>query len=338
MAKQTQQTRQAVKLPPAKPQRRKDNGHQQKEKEETMAKTPAVQEQHRQVAKKPVNIMDPVLLKRMQTDAGKGLSKDASDNLVPLIYLLQPLSPQVMKGDPARIEGAEAGDIYLRNAEDPIIKGEDGMLFQPSHFWKDIVEWQPDRQGFVARHDISCLPNKEENKGWTGTLKDVQEIPDEEDPNAWPRYVRKSNNNEVVETRYFAGNVYFDDGRAPLPFIIPLSSTGHSFGKQWMFLQNSQTFPDGSSTPSWAFIYRLTTKMKTNNKGSWYSYSVQKERALDYSDAVIKNDVVVSLGSEYERGAALNQAFTTGKKKIDDEMMDASRPGAPAGDLDNNEM
>jgi len=274
--------------------------------------------------------IDQELIRRMKTDAGGGLSKDQADNLVPLIYLLQPLSPQVMKGDAARIDGAEAGDIWLRNAEPPIIKGDtEGMLFQPCYFYKDIVEWIPNRGGFVGRHDIECLPNVALKKGWTGTLTDVKEVVDDDKPNAFPRYVRSSNNNEVVETRYFVGYVYPKVGQ-PMPFIIPLASTGHSFGKQWMFLQNSQTLPDGSpSDKSWVFLYRLKTTMKTNSEGSWYMYTVQKER-------MVKNM------EEYERGAALNKAFLTGEKKADDSQMDTNVAGAGAGraetgPLDNDE-
>lgn len=315
-------TKQVQKSQPSKTQPRPN-----KEKEETMAKTTAkeVQVIDRKDVTRGSQAIDPALLARMKSDPGGGLSKDQADNLVPLIYLLQPLSPQVMKGDAAQIKGAEAGDIWLRNAEDPIVKGEVGMLFQPCHFWRDIVEWVPNRGGFAGRHDISCLPNVALNKGWTGSLKDIQEIPDEDDPNAWPKYIRSSNNNEVVETRYFAGNVYFDDGRQPLPFIIPLSSTGHSFGKQWMFLMNSQTLPDGTpNDKSWIYIYRLTSKMKQNTKGSWYSYTVTKERGVETME-------------EYDRGLALSQAFATGAKKVDDEMMDAARGGQAAGDLNNDE-
>lgn len=272
--------------------------------------------------------MDPALFSRMKSDPGGGLSKDQADNMVPLIYLLQPLSPQVMKGDAARIPDAEAGDIWLRNAEKPIVKGEEGMIFQPCFFYKDIVEWIPNRGGFVGRHDISCLPNVSTKKGWTGTLTDVREIPDDERPNAPPRYVRSSNNNEVVETRYFVGNVFFEDGRHPLPFVIPLSSTGHSFGKQWMFLQNSQTLPDGTPIDkSWVVLYRLKTTMKTNTEGSWYMYTVMKER-------MVKNM------SEYELGAALNKAFALGEKKIEDEIIntagDTKRSDADE-ELDNRE-
>lgn len=273
--------------------------------------------------------VDEATLALLNEDTRGGQSHDQADNLVPLIYLLQPLSPQVMKGDAARITGAEAGDIWLRNAEPPIVKGETGLLFQPCYFYKDIVEWIPDRGGFAGRHDISCLPNIELKKGWTGTLSDVKAIPDDENPNAPPRYVRSSNNNEVVETRYFVGYVYPENSNGqPMPFIIPLASTGHSFGKTWMFLINSQTLPNGKPCEaSWKFFYRLKTTMKTNAKGSWYMYTVQKERMAKTLE-------------EVKRGAALCVAFEAGEKKIDDSMMaqagEAGVPGAQ-GELNNNE-
>lgn len=262
------------------------------------------------------------IMARIKTDAGGGLSKDQADNLVPLIYLLQPLSPQVMRGDPARIEGAEPGDIWLRNSEHPIVKSDKGMVFQPCYFYKDLVEWVPNRGGYVGRHDISCIVNKATNKPWSGTLTDVREVVDDEHPNAPPRYIRSSNNNEIVETRYFVGYVYPDVGQ-PLPFIIPLASTGHSFGKQWMFLQNSQTLPDGSvNEHSWVVLYRLKTMMKTNSQGSWYMYTVQKERLIGSME-------------EYERGFALNQAFATGEKKAEEP--EESQMNRATGSFSNDE-
>lgn len=270
--------------------------------------------------------LDADIMAKIKADAAGGLSKDQADNLVPLIYVLQPLSPQVMRGDAARIDGAEAGDIWLRNSENPIVKSDTGMLFQPCFFYKDIVEWVPNRGGYVGRHDISCLANKATNKPWSGTLSDVKEIPDDENPNKPPRYVRSSNNNEVVETRYFVGYVYPEVGM-PLPFIIPLSSTGHSFGKQWMFLQNSQTLPDGTPIDkSWVVLYRLKTTMKTNQDGSWYMYTVQKERMIKDME-------------EYDRGAALNKAFATGEKKADepDDSQAATGARTASGSFSNDE-
>src|SRR4051794_39468649 len=83
----------------------------------------------------------------LRNKGGVGLSTDVSDNLIPLIYILQPLSPQVMKKNPAYIEGAEAGDIWLKGASDPIVKGDDGIIFCPCAFWKNHTEWRPREQG-----------------------------------------------------------------------------------------------------------------------------------------------------------------------------------------------
>lgn len=266
------------------------------------------------------------LLAEQKAAVGGGLSSDQADNLIPFIYVLQPLSPQVMKGDAARIPDAEAGDIWLRNG--PVIKGEDGMLFQPCFHYKDIVEWIPDRGGFVGRHDISCLPNVELKKGWTGTLSDVKEVKDDEDPNAPPRYVRSSNNNEVVETRYYVGYVLVP-GLPPMPYVIPLASSGHTFGKGFMTMQRQQVLADGSpSLCSWNFFYRLRTTMKTNKKGSWYTYTAMMERGVKSLD-------------EFYRGKALNESFAAGEKKLDDTQMDrgaASGAGASSdGELSNDE-
>lgn len=281
---------------------------------------------------------------------GGGLSDDQSDNLVPLIYLLQPLSPQCLKGDAQRIENAESGDIWLRNADPPIIKGEEGMLFQPCFFYKDLVEWVPNRGGFVGRHDIACMPHKElDGNGkpymtkWSGTLSDVKEIPDEERPNAPPRFVRSSNNNEIVETRYFVGNVYPKLGQ-PLPYIIPLSSTGHTFGMGFMTQMRSQSIPATAKTiaqgvagdpirDAWAVLYRLKPKMKTNALGSWYQYTAQRE-----TDVYTINEENEELAfAIYARGKALYESFLSNEKKIDDSMMNDTRATNEAGPLNNNE-
>src|SRR6202035_3091033 len=54
------------------------------------------------------------LADRMKADAGRGVSTAQEDNQVPLIYVLQPLSPQVDKRSEQYVEGAEPGDLWLR--------------------------------------------------------------------------------------------------------------------------------------------------------------------------------------------------------------------------------
>jgi hypothetical protein len=110
------------------------------------------------------------LRERIAQSTGKGVSKDASDNLVPLIYVLQELSPQAQSRDPRYIEGAVAGNFWLRGMDPPLVDGEnEGMLVQPCYFNKVVIEWQPNRGGFVARHDT--MP------------EDAQQVEDPQDPN-----------------------------------------------------------------------------------------------------------------------------------------------------------
>jgi hypothetical protein len=85
--------------------------------------------------------------------AGKGVSFKPEDQAIPLIYVLQKSSPTVNKRDPAYLDGAEPGCFWLRGAIEPIIDGLRGFEAIPcgtSHCW---IEWLPDRQGFVAKHD-----------------------------------------------------------------------------------------------------------------------------------------------------------------------------------------
>lgn len=236
---------------------------------------------------------------RAAQDAGKGVSTDREDNQVPLIYVLQALSPQCNKRNNAYVEGAEPGSIWLRNSPDPIVPGDGGLLFQPCAFQKDWVEWVPrdNGGGFVGRHDT--LP------------ADAKEVADPKNPNK-VRYVLPSGN-EVIETRYHVGFV-IREGHTPMPYVIPLSSSGHTVSRQWMFMMNSKMLGADKKAPSWACYYRLKTKERSNKRGeTWFTF--------DVSDA----GWVPTL-HDYERGAALYEAFASGERTIAEEEHVGSEP------------
>lgn len=222
-------------------------------------------------------------------DAGKGTSTAQEDNIVPLIYVLQPLSPVCNKKDPNHIEGAEPGSIWLRNASSPIQNGDEGILFQPCYFSKDWVEWVPRANGggMVGRHKE--LP------------VEAVEKRDPQNPNR-VKYILP-NGNECIETRYHAGFVITENG--PLPYVIPMTSTAHTCSRQWMVMMNSKQ-SNGKVMASWSALYRLRTKQRTNAAGSWYTW--------DISDAGF-----VSTLEDYERGKQLFTAFSGGDKQFDTE-------------------
>lgn len=242
-------------------------------------------------------------------DTGKGLSTDRADNIVPLLYVLDAKSPQVNKRNENYVEGAEAGDIWLRGTG--IIKGMVGTVFQPCHFSKDWVEWVPrdDGGGLVGRY--------------AERPKEAIEEHDADNPNI-VRY-KMPNGNELKETRYHVGIVYtkvnvvrgrlvIEEGCRILPYVLPLTGTGHTVSRQLMFMMNSKTMPNGDRIPSFAFMYKLKTKARKNKKGEWF--------LADFSDLG-----PVPSRVEYTRGRELHEDFTRGDKVIEEEVVTNSGDG-----------
>lgn len=229
------------------------------------------------------------VLEAAKLHAGKGISDRAEDNIVPLMYLLQALSPPAMKGHERYIKGAEAGDIWLRNMspEHCIVKAEDGVVFQPCHLSVCWIEWMPKRGGFVARH--AARPKEAE-------LKDIKGD-DGKPRKSW----MMPNGNVVSESREFAGYVYIE-GHDPLGYVIPLSGSGHTVGRQWMTTMRQEKLPDGSRAPIFMNLWRLTPKMRTKNNNSWYMYEITKEGSVQTAEEVL-------------RGAELHDAFAAGLKQ-----------------------
>lgn len=245
------------------------------------------QQQRRAVATTDQKTLPTFLKDKVKADAGAGTSTLQEDNLVPLVYILQGLSPQVNKRNEAYIDGAEPGHIWLRNSQDPIVAGEEGFLFQPCYFGKEWVEWVPrdDGGGLVGRYD--------------DRPETAEQVPDPRDEKKmiW----KMPNGNELRETRYHSGYVHLGEQR--LPYVVPFSSTGHSVSREWMFQMNSR-IEDGVKVPTYACLYRLTTRHRKNNKGEWYVF---KPEFAGY----------VQSDEDYQAGKELHEAFATGAKRAE---------------------
>lgn len=243
------------------------------------------------------------LADRAKADAGKGVSQSADDNLVPLAYILQAQSPQCQSRNPDYIPGAQAGHIWLRNSGLPTIDGEEGFLFQPCFFVKTWVEWIPRSMGggYAGVHDERPF--------------DAVETPDPQNPDKMQWIL--PNKHEVKEVRSHVG--YAIIGDQAFPYVIPMSGSGHTASRAWMFLMGTKTI-GGERAPSWAALYRVKTKFRTNASGEWFTWDVH--------DAGW-----VQTEAEYNRGAALNLSFATGEKSIA-----AEDEEQPAGDPDTAAM
>ena len=233
-------------------------------------------------------------------DAGKGVSNAAEDNIVPLVYLLQANSPQCNPRGPEHVENGISGNIWLRGSGLPAIDGEAGLLVQPCFFSKTWIEWRlPRGSGLAGVH-----ANKPD---------DAYEAPDPEKPER-TIWLRKSNGNQLVETRNHVVRVHISPDNI-MPFVVPLSGSGHTVSRNWMMLMGAKKIGTGQA-PSWASMYRLTTKLKTKGADTWNIFQVEDAGWVQSQ-------------ADYESGKALHEAFAKGEKQAD---IDQPHEDAPQGD------
>lgn len=240
----------------------------------------------------------------IRDDAGAGLSTKASDNLIPLLYVLQPLSPQALESNPAYVSGAQPGDFWLKNSVDPIVPGDEGVYFQPAHMYQEWVEWVPRKQGggFVGRY-----PNDGTDRPPIAEAK--RKAVDPENPRKVPGW--SLNGNDLVDTRYVPGHLW--RGGRPIPFVIPFKSTGHSVAKGWMSKQNSCQLGDGTRMPAWANLYELRTVLRKNAQGEWYAIEVGEPISIFSLEGkkLVGGDSMVAYGL----GKSTHHAFVSGEKQ-----------------------
>jgi hypothetical protein len=192
------------------------------------------------------------LLDLTEQDPGAGVSFKTEDQLLPLIYVLQTGSPAVEKRGDAYIEGAEAGDFWLRNAIKPIRKGESGIIAIPCEMFRTWIEWLPNRGGFVARHDSP--PEDMTNRIIRDDNGREKQI-----------LVRSGTGNLIQDTREFYLLV---DGQ---PYVLPCTGTKHTFARQWQTMFHQFHHPKTNDImPAFARKYRLSTVPQSNAIGKWF--------------------------------------------------------------------
>lgn len=223
--------------------------------------------------------------KYSEADAGKGYSAKAEDSLVPMIRILQSLSPELKPNNDKYIRGAEVGDILLKSALEPLVKAEKGIVVQPCAFEHCWVEWTPRSKGggFVARYPLNARP-------------ETIERPNPENPTKTKLYV-KATGNELLDTRY---HYVLVDGR---PFVIPFSSTGHTVSREW-----TQLIKNLGLGPAWERKYRLMPKLRTKMENEWYVFSIDVLRDANLVPIYVETE------EEYLAGRAFHDAIVSGEK------------------------
>jgi hypothetical protein len=233
----------------------------------------------------PVKGQLPVeLMEVTEKDAGMGVSFKAEDQLLPLIYILQSGSPAVDKRGDNYVDGAEPGDFWLRNAIEPVKNGEQGIIVIPCEMQRAWIEWLPNRQGFVARHDAPPIGMK------TSVIRD--------DNGREKQVLITDGGNIIQDTREFFLLV---DGQ---PYVFPCTGTKHTFARQWNTYFKQFLHPKtGDVMPSFSRKYLLTTIPASNAIGKWFGVKFQDEGYVTKP--------------EYDRAKTLCMEVRAGKKRAE---------------------
>ena len=200
--------------------------------------------------------------------SGGGLEEVTSEDIqIPFLRVLQALSPQIKKSDPAYIKGAEQGGIF-NTVTKKFWSGDEGVLVIPVHFQKKLLEFVPRSEGggFVGELDPKNLPNVVKEDNGMEMLE---------------------SGNELVRTAQHYVRVVHEDGTLENA-IVDMKKTQLKKSRQWMSIMMMQKH-NGKTLPSFSQVYRLKTVEEGNDKGSWYSWSVEHEKMVEsiesYNDA-----------------------------------------------------
>jgi hypothetical protein len=221
-----------------------------------------------------------------EADALQGFQNmDQQDLALPFLRILGQLSPQVNKRDAKYIDSAEAGMIY-NTVTNELYNGEKGINVIPCHYKREYVEWQDRGEGGgapVAIHSASSSIIQETTRDSMG--KD-----------------RLKNGNYLENTASYYVMVCKDKGAETA--LITMKSTQLKVSRNWNSMMNGLKLQgkNGLFTPPiFSHIYTLKTVQQSNDKGTWFGWTVNKvgpvedknlyEQAKGFAESVKAGDV-----------------------------------------------
>ena len=198
-----------------------------------------------------------VLAEDSKSMSGFGTLNLARDTAIPYISILQTSSPQVNPSKAEYIETAKAGQLYNTVTQETF----DSLEAIPVYYHLKYVEWKPREQGggFINSHDA--------DSGIIGQTK--------RDP--MTNKMVLPNGNHIVQTAYHY--VLMITGEGYQNAVISMSSSQLKKSRRWNSLMLSQKIkgPSGMFTPpTYAFTYQLSSVSESNDRGSWFGFSVEK--------------------------------------------------------------
>jgi len=172
----------------------------------------------------------------------------ADDYAVPFLRVLQSNSPEVVKGDPAYIPGAEAG-MFVNTLTHEVYGTEIELVpIKCEPIWLEYSPKVGDKKGeFKGKHPVNSVPVK-------GNVYDG---------------LFMENGNEIKETLVFYCLVKGHETELPVCFSLTASMIKH--GKTWNALIYTVRTPSGKQAPYFSSYWKISTSLNTKDGNRWYN-------------------------------------------------------------------
>jgi hypothetical protein len=193
------------------------------------------------------------------SNEGAGLDYDTNDLQIPFIRVIQALSPQIKKSDPAYIEGSSQGDIF-NTVTGQHWDGEEGVTVIPCYQETKYLKFKPREQGGGFMGELA----KDDPDISRTTRSGAKEIlPD---------------GNELVKSDQHYCLVIDEDG-IPGFGIIDMKSSGLKVSRRWKTQIKMLTVKHPKtgalvSPPLFGTQWKLSVVEESNDMGSWFNWTV----------------------------------------------------------------
>jgi hypothetical protein len=185
-----------------------------------------------------------------------GFVDDAPD-LAPLgprpIKLLQNNNPELMRGDPSYVSGAEGGDFLVRRGEEIVLyKGTTGIEAVFVGFEEHLLEW-PAVRGTGNGGPLDRHVTMPKDANWVL------------DPSTGRKVCLRANGNKIEKTIY--GHALI--GGEPATFTF--RSTAYPIGRTHANLAfHAKATIDGEEIRVIGAKWRVTSRLESNDRGRWF--------------------------------------------------------------------
>lgn len=224
---------------------------------------------------------------QMIADAGAGAEFiSMNERTIPFLAALQNGSPEVQKGGPNQIKGAESSmlmntltkQIFHANVAEPE-KGR-GLLFLPVQFKTKDIEWHKRDQSGGGGGLVRIWGDDQSYRNNGKFIFDATR-------NRWAN----PENNSEISTHYETYGIivgYFDaeDNLIldPAPAVLSMKGSQVKKSKAWnseLVMRRMSIKGKSYPAPLWYDAWRVQTKYEQNDQGSWFGYVIGRYEPKD---------------------------------------------------------